>query len=1156
MKRLTTDAGNRWRHAGHPDGEAGAGWESAASVELPEIFGPFLPDREPDALLVRFALTGDARADRAALRGALSSVGAREVEALDYRPADPATGEGASLLTRVRFDGSLTVDAAAAVLSRQPGVVSAESNWIFAADAISNDPSFTSGGLWGMYGEASSPANPYGSQAAEAWASGYTGSATTVVGVIDTGIDYRHPDLYLNIWINQGEIRGLPFYGSLDRDADGLVTFRDLNSPANAAYVSDRNANGRIDAGDLLADSRWENGVDDDANGFRDDLVGWDFVNGDNDPLDDNSHGTHVAGTIGGIGANGLGVAGVNWSVQIVPLKFLSSGGSGTASGAIAAINYFTGAAARAAPGENFVATNNSWAGGGYSTEMRDAISAGARQGLLFVAAAGNSSADIDVSASYPASYSTLGPVGFEAVVSVASISSTGTLSSFSNYGDVRVDLGAPGSSILSTTPGAGYGTLSGTSMATPHVTGAIALFASANPDASAAQIRAALLSTVTPTASLAGKTVTGGRLDIGALLQRTVTDPAPRIVGATPADGAVGVGVDVNLVVSFSEDVRRGAGTVEIRTGSADGPLLERFDAALSTRLTVSGAQLTIDPTANLASGQVHYVTFSAGAFQDLAGNPMAASSSLDFRTDDYGGGTTTNGAIGVPGTAAGVIDVAADGDWFRTTLTAGQSYVFRLDGGGATPLGNPWLGLRDATGALLASNDDADAGTRNSALVFTATRTGTHFIEARASGNTATGGYTLSAAVGSDIFAPQVLTFSPADGAASVGVDSPIVLSFNEAILRGTGAIALRSGSASGTLVEAFDAATSARISITGSTLTVDPTVSLAPGTAYWLVVPAGAVRDQAGNAYAGTSAYDFTTLAITLTGSAGNDTLTGSDAIEQIRGLGGADVLNGKGGVDTLDGGDGSDIYLVTASAHHEAAEISDSGSTGTDELRFAASSSIGSAATLRVFAGDTGLERVVIGTGTATTAVTSGTAALNIDATAASRGLTITGNAGANQLLGGSYADILAGGPGGDNLQGRGGADVLRGGDGNDVLRGGAGSDDFVFDTAPNGTTNRDTLPDFAPGADALIFSRAVFTGLAGNSLGDILPGQFRSGAGLVAASDADDRFLYDTTDGSLRYDADGTGASAPVVVAVIGTSTMHPLIDYTDIAVTA
>lgn len=197
--------------------------------------------------------------------------------------------------------------------------------------AVPNDARYTDGSLWGMYGDASSPANEFGSQAAEAWAQGHTGSMANVVGVIDSGIDYTHPDLYLNIWLNQREIPTTLRASLSDIDEDGLITFRDLNGSANASYVLDYNGNGRIDAGDLLNDIRWENGVDEDGNGYRDDLIGWDFANNDNDPMDGNGHGTHVAGTIGAIGGNGIGVAGVNWNVQLIALNIVWWGGWVTA---------------------------------------------------------------------------------------------------------------------------------------------------------------------------------------------------------------------------------------------------------------------------------------------------------------------------------------------------------------------------------------------------------------------------------------------------------------------------------------------------------------------------------------------------------------------------------------------------------------------------------------------------------------------------------------------------------------------------------------------------------------------------------------------------------------------------------------------------------
>ncbi len=344
------------------------------------------------------------------------------------------------------------------VAKNLPDVEYAEPNYIYQHESVSNDSYFVNGSLWGMYGDASSPANQYGSQAAEAWANSHVGSSTVYVGIIDEGYMYTHEDLAANAGVNPGE------------------------TPSD--------------------------GIDNDGNGYVDDVYGWDF-DGNNNTIYDGSgddHGTHVAGTIGAVGGNGKGVAGICWNVKLLNAKFLGSAG-GTTANAIKAIDYFVDLKNR--HHLNLVALNNSWGGGGFSQALQDAIERANQANILFIAAAGNEKRNIDRKASYPAAYPNVN------IISVASITSTGGLSSFSNYGATKVDLGAPGSAIYSTLPGNTYGSYSGTSMATPHVTGAAALYASSNPGASAATIKSAILGAVVATPSLAGKTVTGGRLNV-----------------------------------------------------------------------------------------------------------------------------------------------------------------------------------------------------------------------------------------------------------------------------------------------------------------------------------------------------------------------------------------------------------------------------------------------------------------------------------------------------------------------------------------------------------------------------------------------------------------------------------------------------------------
>lgn len=308
--------------------------------------------------------------------------------------------------------------------------------------------------------------------AVEAWDIS-TGSSSFVVAVIDSGTQWSHPDLDGNIWTNPGETI---------------------------------------------------NGLDDDGNGYVDDIRGWDFYSNDNNPDDADGHGTHTAGTVGAEGNNSTGVAGVCWTVKIMPLRFIGPFG-GSTSDAIEAMQYLTNKGVKV--------SNNSWGGGGFSQGLSDAINASKNVGHIFVAAAGNAGTNNDSSPFYPATYS------LDNIISVAATDNDDQKASFSNYGATTVDLGAPGVLIASTYRGSQYVYMDGTSMASPHVAGVAALVYIKNPSWTYAQVRSQILSTTRAISALSGRCVTGGVVNAAAALGSGGGNTAPTVSISSPANGA-----------------------------------------------------------------------------------------------------------------------------------------------------------------------------------------------------------------------------------------------------------------------------------------------------------------------------------------------------------------------------------------------------------------------------------------------------------------------------------------------------------------------------------------------------------------------------------------------------------------------------------------
>ena len=400
------------------------------------------------------------------------------------------------------------VDKTLADLRADPAVLYAEPDYMLEALAVPNDPLY--GKLWGMDKI----------EMSAAWEI-TAGSRDIVVAVIDTGVDYGHPDLVQNIWTNTKEISG--------------------------------------------------NGIDDDGNGFVDDVHGYDFANNDPDPMDTHGHGTHCAGTIGASGWNSIGVIGVSPKVKIMALKFLNP--SGSTSDAIRAIEYAVENGARV--------LSNSWGGGAYSQALKDAIDMAGAHGVTFVAAAGNAGMNTDLSPNYPSCYAS------SSIISVGASDSTDAIAYFSNFGAKSVDVFAPGMYVLSSIPGAAYEYYSGTSMACPHVSGATALLLSGNSGLQPAVVRDIISSAVDPVAAMAGRCASGGRLNVRVSLFDVFVYPHITISGTElrggDGDGFAESGETLDLFIELENQgalmsgavvkLVDGGGLIEVVSGESAYP-------------------------------------------------------------------------------------------------------------------------------------------------------------------------------------------------------------------------------------------------------------------------------------------------------------------------------------------------------------------------------------------------------------------------------------------------------------------------------------------------------------------------------------------------------------------------------------------------------
>ncbi len=554
-----------------------------------------------DSILVVYkdgATKLDRKAARNTVRAKISDLNNDEID-------DKYNNLGKGRLAKFKLDG-ISVKNALEKLRKNPAILYAEPDYIVSKAGVPNDARFDE--LWGMHNTGQTGGvDDADIDAPEAWDIS-KGSRDVVVGVIDTGVDYNHPDLTANMWVNPGEIAG--------------------------------------------------DGIDNDNNGFIDDVHGINAITNSGDPMDDNGHGTHVSGTIGATGNDGVGVAGVNHNVSIIGCKFLDGNGDGSTSDALTCIDYFVDL--KNNHNVDVSTLNNSWGGGGFSQALYDSITATSDANILFVAAAGNGGYDNDASPSYPSSYD------HDSVLAVAGTNHTDAMYTSSQYGLTSVDIAAPARNVLSTVPGGGYSSFTGTSMATPHVAGAAALVLSVNPELSAVELKELLMNSGDANPATEGKTVSGKRLNIhNALLD---ADPSPGFtLKVTPNSNTIEVGE----TATYSFDV----GSIADWDGEVSLTLVSPLaGATLSTDTATPGTsfELTVPTTSETQWGEYNFtVTATSGELV------KTASVSLMVNPEGLNEFTYTNDeVISIPDNNAegitSVINVADD-----LTVFASDIYV-----------------------------------------------------------------------------------------------------------------------------------------------------------------------------------------------------------------------------------------------------------------------------------------------------------------------------------------------------------------------------------------------------------------------------------------------------------------------------------------------